>query len=376
MNLRRILVLIFSIVGTSGLWFIATPATLATPPNPPILQLTNSHAIDVRPAWSPDNRLIAFQSNRHSDTFHIYVMNADGTHQRALTQGATDDRHPVWMPDGKSILFDSSDGSHDEIWQVNVADGNLKQITHLGAQANFVSSSPDGQRIAFYVYKNETLDLWTAQIDGSQARQLTTNLASATNNQCTFPCHSAAWSPDGRSIAYSAGELDTIWMMGADGKNINQVIADGADNHFPWFLPDGRLGYITEHVSPVQSWTDAWAYDLKSGQTTLLQEQMSAQGPFDWNTDNSKVLFHSPRSGSFEIYLIDLSTPIGVEALRGKQVPVALADITTTSSPVSSVAASTTPNSALILVGASGVGILLIGGGIGFAFWRRARRRR
>ena len=257
-----------------GLWLLATPNSKAIPPNPPIIQLTNSHAIDVRPAWSPDNRLIAFQSNRESSTFHIYVMNADGSNPRALTQGSADDRHPVWMPDGKSILFDSSNGNQREIWQVSLADGSLKQITHLGAQANFPSPSPDGQRIAFYVYQGNTLDLWTARIDGSQAKRLTNGLASATNNQCTFACHWAAWSPDSRTIAYSAGELDTIWTMGGDGTDSNQVIANGQDNHFPWFLPDGRLGYITEHVSPIQSWTDAWAYDLQRP-----DEPYAARGP-------------------------------------------------------------------------------------------------
>lgn len=354
-----------------GLWFIATPDTLATPPNPPIVQLTDSHAIDVRPAWSPDNRLIAFQSNRDSATFHIYVMNADGSNQRALTKGTTDDRHPIWTPDGKSILFDSSDGSAREIWQVNLADGSLKQITHLGVQANFVSPSRDAQRIAFYVYKNNALDLWTARIDGSQLKQLTTDLATATNNQCTFACHASAWSPDNQALAYSAGELDDIWMINADGSNARQVIADGEDNHFPWFLPDGRLGYITEHVSPVQSWTDAWAYDLKSQQKTLLQEQMSAQGPFEWNADNTKLLFHSPRSGTFEIYLIDLSVPGGVDALRGTPVPTAVADTKAITKSDDPAPTTNTPSNVMpLLLSAGALGIVAVGGLLGLMIWR------
>lgn len=371
MNRRRIIFLGACAIVIIGLWILAAPSTQATPPNPPIVQLTDSKGIDVRPAWSPDNRLIAFQSNRNSDTFHIYVMNADGSNQHALTQGKTDDRHPVWMPDGKSILFDSNDGTVTEIWQVNVADGQLKQITHLGTQASFVSPSPDGQRIAFYIYQNETLDLWTARIDGSQAKQLTTNLASATNNQCTFPCHSAAWNPDNRSIAYSAGELDTIWMISADGGKPTQVIADGGDNHFPWFLPDGRLGYITEHVSPIQSWTDAWAYDLNTGKTTLLQEQMAAQGPFEWNKDNTQVLFHSPRAGNFAIYLIDLSSPDGVSALQGKPVPMATANPSAATNPAPS---STTPSSidyGSVLIGVSALIVLMVGGITGVVIWRK-----
>ena len=296
--------------------------TQATAPGAAISQLTNNPAIDVRPMWSPDNRSIAFQSNRDSNTFRIYLMDADGGNQRALTKGASDDRHPAWMPDGKSILFDALTGNGREIWMINVADGSLKQITRLGGLSNFPAPSPDGQRITFYFYKDELLNLWTARIDGSDAKPLTRELASTGNNQCTFACHRAAWSQDNQYIAYSGGDHHSIWMMRYDGTNAQEVVGNEDDNHFPWFLTDGRLGYITEHVSSFKSFTSAWAYDLTSGKPTLLYEGMSPQGPFEWSKDHQKVLFHSPRAGNFDIYLVDLSAPEGLPALQGTPVAV------------------------------------------------------
>jgi Tol biopolymer transport system component len=370
---RRLILLGAGIVAIVGLVLNASSTLTAAPPNPPIRQLTNGQAIDVRPAWSPDYRQIAFQSNRGSDTFHIYVMNADGTNQRALTKGSSDDRHPAWTPDGKAIVFDSSNGNAREIWQVNVADGTLKQLSHLGAQANFPSVSGDGQRIAFYNYQNHTLDLWMARADGSQAKPLTQDLANANNNQCTFACHAAAWSPDNRTLAYSAGDLDDIWLVNVEGGAPREIIADGQDNHFPWFLPDGRLGYITEHINPVQSWTDAWAYDLTSQQKTLLQEQMALQGPFEWNRDNTQVLFHSPRSGHFEIYLIDVTVPGGVEALRGKSAPLTQADSPQSTTPNSASPQSLPTNPGGWIAAAGALGVFIAGGVIGVAWWRRSK---
>lgn len=354
------------------LWLVAVSDAFATPPKPPIVQLTNDNAVDARPAWSPDDRLIAFQSNRGSSTFHIYVMNADGTNQRQLTSGSTDDRHPVWMPDGKSLLFDSDNGSAREIWQVSLADGALKQITRLNAQANFAAPSPDGRYITFYLYQHETLDLWTARTDGSEVRQLTHDLASAVNNQCTFACHQAAWAPDNYTIAYSAGELDNIWTIGMDGTDPKPVIANGEDNHFPWFLPDGRLGYITEHVNPVQSWTDAWAYDLKSGQTASLQTRMAPQGPLEWSHDSTRILFHSPRSGSFQIYMVDLTAPDGVQALRGTPIPGAV--IPGTPGPASVNPATVQPRqeNALLVPGLAAGLLILAAGATGLILRRRS----
>jgi dipeptidyl aminopeptidase/acylaminoacyl peptidase len=334
-----------------------------------IMQLTNDHAVDVRPAWSPDNRLIAYQSNRDGETFHIYLMNADGSQQRALTRGSTDDRHPVWMPDGKAILFDSLDGTHREIWKVNVADGTLSQITRIGGLANFPSPNPDANRIAFYFFKEDQLDLWTARLDGSDAKPVTRGLASAKNNQCTFACHQAGWSADGRTIAYSAGELDSIWTIASDGSNSKQVVDNGEDNHFPWFLPDGRLGYITEHIEATnKAWTDAWALDLKTGQRTLIQSQMSMQGPLEWSNDGSKVLFHSPRLGNFDIYMIDLAAPGGADALKGMAIPPEQMKSAEAANTPTTSAILNMPSS-LIFVGA-GVLSLLAVAGVGLALYK------
>ncbi len=358
------------------IWHLSAPATASAPPTPGIIQLTDDQAINVRPAWSPDNRMIAFQSNRDStNAYHIFVMNADGSNQRQLTKGERDDRHPVWMPDGKSILFDSDDGKVEEIWMVNVADGGEKQITHLGAEANFASPSPDGQQISFFLFKNQVLDLWTAHIDGSDAKPLTKELASAQNNQCTFACHQAAWSPNGQTLAYTQGDHDSVWTIHSDGSDAQSVVSNDDRNHFPWFMPDGRLGYITEHVSPAQSWTDAWLYDPKTdSQPTLMLGQMSPQGPFEWSSDYKKVLFHSPRSGSFEIYMVDLTAPDGLAALQGKSVPLGHAAAPPNPAPASSSSpAATQTNDGTALGFAAAFGIIAIAAVAGLAVWRNRK---
>jgi Tol biopolymer transport system component len=375
MNPRRFVVFA---IGLAAL-LIAQPSPTriqAEPPGPAIIQLTNDNAIDLRPAWSPDNRSIAYQSNRGSGAFHIYVMSADGSDQRALTQGGTDDRHPVWTPDGKAILFDSSDGMQSEIWMVNVADGTRKQLTRLGALASFPMPSPDGRQMSFYAFQDETLDLWSARADGSNARRLTHNLATAQNNQCTFACHPAAWTPDNLALVYSDGNHEAIRMVQSDGSSPREIIAvKDEHNHFPWFLEDGRLGVVTEHVESGHAWTDAWAYDLKTRQRTPLQGHMSMQGPMAWSADNKKVLFHSPRSGNFEIYLVDLNAPGGIDALQGTPVPLPLAAGVKTSALPASSAADPAARGSDVFVYAAGLGLALAGIGVmGYLVWRKTSR--
>ena len=311
------------LVALTGLVRVPVPQnTQISPSATPsaITRLTLDSATDLRPVWSPDNRWVAFESDRDGGTFHIYVMRPDGSDLRAVTSGASDDRRPVWTPDGQAILYDSSDGTQEQIWSVNVTSGRRTQLTHVDGLASFASLSPDGRYIAFYLYKDGALDLWTARADGSEAHALTHTLASAENGQCNFACHQAAWSPDGQHLAYMGGDGKSIWTMRADGTDAQSVIDDGETNHFPWFLADGRLAFITEYVPPNYggAWTNAWAYDLDTGKRTLLQEFMSMQGPIDWSADGTQVLFHSPRAGNFDAFLINLNAPGGLAALQGK----------------------------------------------------------
>ena len=58
-------------------------------------RLTSNPANDIYPAWSPDGRYIAFDSDRDGND-EIYVMKADGTEQTRLTNNPAIDGVPAW----------------------------------------------------------------------------------------------------------------------------------------------------------------------------------------------------------------------------------------------------------------------------------------
>jgi Tol biopolymer transport system component/alpha-beta hydrolase superfamily lysophospholipase len=62
---------------------------------------------DNFPSWSPRGDVIAFTSFRDGD-FDIYTIRPDGTGLQRLTTAPGNDAHPVWSPDGAHILFSSS----------------------------------------------------------------------------------------------------------------------------------------------------------------------------------------------------------------------------------------------------------------------------
>ena len=62
---------------------------------------------DNFPAWSPKGDLIAFTRFSEGD-YDIYTIRPDGTGLRRLTTTPGNDAHEIWSPDGKHILFSSA----------------------------------------------------------------------------------------------------------------------------------------------------------------------------------------------------------------------------------------------------------------------------
>lgn len=83
-------------------------------------------------AWSPDGTQIVFDSRRDGDS-EIYLMNADGSNMRPLTNNNTDDSYPTWSPDGSKIAFVSNATGTYQLYIMNT-DGTVRQVspTRLG----------------------------------------------------------------------------------------------------------------------------------------------------------------------------------------------------------------------------------------------------
>ena len=146
--------------------------------------ITDSTAGWFNAAWSRDDRRIAITRLDSTRALAVWVLDADGSHARALASfpdSVGRAQWPTWSPDGKRVAvqvgrYDRNNHSRDraDIWVVDVATGGNTNITP-GDDAwldETPSWSPDGRTIVFQSTRSGRFEVWRMNADGSSPVQL------------------------------------------------------------------------------------------------------------------------------------------------------------------------------------------------------------
>ncbi|MFN2115323.1 MAG: M28 family peptidase [Anaerolineae bacterium] len=209
-------------------------------PDGEFVNLTDAPGYDAEGSYSPDGTKIAFTSNRlaysepmsdedreyfdldESYMADIYIMNADGTDVRQLTDWKGYDGGPFFSPDGERIVWRrfNPEGTLAEIWTMNIDGSDQKPITEMGSMSWAPFYHPSGDYVIY-----------------------TTNEHGFTNFELYF--------------------VD----VNGEKEPVRATFTDGADV-LPVFTPDGnRLAWVTRRTDGkaqihIADWDDAKAREL------------------------------------------------------------------------------------------------------------------
>jgi len=214
-------------------------------------------------AWLPDNSGVVYSSSRGGTVLYLQTVNLwsvrfGGKDRRQLTFGETSYTSPDLDANGNvvasrlRIQFDlwrfPVDGSGEE----NVRRG--EQLTHQTGAVQTPSAGPGDREIVYLSDSGGHGNLWVLNLATGQSRQLTFEQASGVTLGVPV------WSPDGKYIAYvkraSKGWNVDAWLMNADGTNAHKVSDGGGwacwspDSRWLYLSPPTATGFSIKKLSP------------------------------------------------------------------------------------------------------------------------------
>lgn len=238
------------------------------------VQLTTENS-NGNPRRSPDGTKIVFDRNIGGD-IDLWVMDADGSNGVNLTAGVTEnDAQATWSPDGARMAFVSRRGPDNPGGRLGLysmlADGSDVQRILLDEDVSLQHPNWRGDNIAYSFAKSGKWDIWLKiATDGDPG----TNLTETRYGDHTSP----VISPDETKILFVAPvsdeDADTeIFVMDADGGNVEQLTDNDADDDWPSFSPEGT-GIVYGSMS-AGTW-DIWRMNLDGSEPTNLTPDLDA----------------------------------------------------------------------------------------------------
>jgi len=142
-----------------------------------VQRLTNAIGYDGGPFYSPDGSKIVFRAYRPEDDediatyqsllrqdlvqpskLDIYVMNADGSDQRRMTNNGAANFAPFFHPDGRRVIFcsnlDDPQKRNFDLYMIDMDGSGLEKITYHDQFDGFPMFTPDGKKLVFCSNRN------------------------------------------------------------------------------------------------------------------------------------------------------------------------------------------------------------------------------
>jgi len=294
------------------------------------------------PAWSPDGKTLCYQD--HND---LWLVPTGGGRARKLTDDDPNDTCPVWSPDGRHVYFSSFREGTTAIWRIDVGSRKLDRVTtgssseqspslsrngrclvydtQTNKMSGFVvdrrtgrrwplprsqylgepSVSPAGRDVVFCSNLEGRINLWRMSLKNGEPSGWPQRLLETEGT-----CSHAAYSPDGRWIAYQVmrGGLRDVWVMPAGGGVPVKFTTVGGMNAQPEWSPDGgRISFISDRSGTYQVWAAPFKDGTRAGNAVQITRGWKVQGSQTWSPRGDRIAYITEDAAGCDLWVAPVS---------------------------------------------------------------------
>jgi TolB protein len=224
-------------------------------------RLTNNGSINLFPSWSPDAKTLVYTSFK-GGLAELYLLFRGTRPGTKLIQTRDEKFRGVWSPNDGTIAAVVSRQGNTDLYTVSSSGKDPKRITEDRSIESSPSWSPDGRKMAFVSDRTGNPQIFVKDLDSGEVRRLTYN-----GDYNASP----AWSPTGEWIAYAAqaGNDFDIYLITPDGSFTQPLVSVGRSDEDPAWSPDGRKIAFSSNR---RGRKEIYRVDLNGENTTLLTD--------------------------------------------------------------------------------------------------------
>jgi Tol biopolymer transport system component/DNA-binding winged helix-turn-helix (wHTH) protein len=237
-------------------------------------------------AWTPEGRILFASRSYDEDHGDLWVVEADGSNRRRLTQSPADSylASPAMAAQGQEVAFTVwtvFDRAHLSL--MDVSNGGVRQLT-WGVQDDSPAFSPDGTWVVYKAVRSNMPVLMRVPAKGGPSTLLT-----------DYPANRPAVSPDGKWIAcfgsperQGATELVILPSAGGAPAKVFPLPKTAKQDVRPVWTPDGTaISYVNRVDGASNVWNQPIAGGLPKPVTGFKAQDIYN---FDWSRDNRLVV--------------------------------------------------------------------------------------
>ena len=225
---------------------------------------------------------------------NLFISDYDGFNIRQLTRHSSLIMSPHCSSSGDKIVFNSDKVWDQDLYVITLGSGvKERRLTKAFKLEQSAAWSPSGSQIAF----SANGDIFVANANGKGARNLTRSASIDV---------SPTWSPDGGQIAFVSDRSGSpqIYVMTASGNGVRKITSGGYSTDPDW-SPSREVNRIA--FVKVEGGANIYAINPDgSAQEKLTSASGRNENPA-WSPDGHYLAFSSSRSGGKDLYIMYLN---------------------------------------------------------------------